>query len=161
LAVEAIDSPTLADWSGLVGARISVPERVAPESDDIGNDIGGGTLRVSVSARTERRALANAQRHLLTSGAIALALAFAASLVLSRALAGQIRRMGEAGRSITSETLPVRLRSNRRDELGDVAHAFDAMLDRIQASLEMLARAQQLAELGSWTLDLSSGTIEC
>jgi diguanylate cyclase (GGDEF)-like protein len=144
-------------------ARVSVSagDPVANELSQPVRDLGGGTLRVEVSGDAERRALGNARRNLLAAGEVVLLLAFAASLLLTRALVRPIQRIGEASRRIQAGDLGVRLRSGRRDELGEVARAFDAMLDRVQGALEGLARAQQLAELGSWTLELSSGEVNC
>jgi len=162
LAVEEIAPATLAEWSALTLARVSVSaEGSTDQISLLVGPLGQGALRVEVSGDAERRALANARVNLLTSGAVALLVAFAASLLLARTLVRPIQHIGDASRRIHSGDLAVRLRSRRSDELGDVARAFDAMLDRMQAALEGLARAQHLAQLGSWTLELGSGAVTC
>ena len=72
LAVEEIAPATLADWSALTRASVTVPAGAAAGTWELTRDIGDGTLRVEVSGHAERQTLANARRHLITSGVVAL-----------------------------------------------------------------------------------------
>jgi len=170
VAVEAVGEESLAGWSELCGARVAATPSGAgkpPGLDRILRRLGALELRVVASLDEERRALANSRRNQLTAGAIALALAFAASGLLAQGLVRPIRQIQDATERIGRGDLGVRLRLRRRDEIGEVARGFDLMLDRLEHTMgrlreseSRLAGAQRLARLGSFTLDAESGAIE-
>lgn len=180
IAVETISSELLAQWSELCGAEVSfrAPRQSSPGAlDRVVRRLEGLELLVSASLAAEHAASAHSRHKLLTAGGIALALAFAVSIFVSRGLVrpileiqGAIVRMGQGD-------LDVRTWSRRSDEIGDVARAFDQMLERLRGyrsqvdsqhrtlethvaelrgSREQLANAQQLAHIGSWHMDLES-----
>jgi diguanylate cyclase (GGDEF)-like protein/PAS domain S-box-containing protein len=169
VAAEPIGADTLRFWSELTGTRVMlISGEGGPQPDLVraARRLGGLELRVEASLAAERRALANARRNLLTAGALALAVAFGASLLVARGFVRPIRAIQNATEPIGRGELGLRLRSRRRDEIGEVSRAFDAMLDQLQATLaalrlseNRLSSAQRLARLGSWSLELSSDTL--
>ena len=64
-----------------------------------------------------------------------LSLVLLGSLLFARSLARPLRQLARAAREFGSGKLTVRVRLDRRDELGAVAKAFDDMADRITALL--------------------------
>lgn len=74
---------------------------------------------------------------LLIAGALLLIALLA--IPMARSLAAPIEALAVAARAIGNGDLSVRLNSRRRDEVGDLAHAFDEMAERIGA----LRRAEQ------------------
>ena len=169
VAVEPIREETVAQWSRLCGARVAFAAAGSndrKELTDVLRVVGDLELGVSLSLEADRRALANARRNLLTAGAMALAVAFGASLLVARGLVRPIQEIQNATVMIGSGNLGIRLDSERSDEIGDVSRAFNLMLDELQATLGELeqsraglASAQRLAHLGSWTVALASGRI--
>ncbi len=180
VAVETVDAELLARWSNLCGAEVSLrpPEQSRPdELNRIVRELSGLQLLVSASTEPERAALIRSRKKLITAGGVALALAFAVSLFASRGLVRPILEIQNATVRIGQGDFNVRIRSRRSDEIGDVARAFDQMLERLrdyrdevdshrdaledhvtelQRSQEQLANAQALARIGSWHLDLES-----
>jgi diguanylate cyclase (GGDEF)-like protein/PAS domain S-box-containing protein len=163
VAVEPIGEKTVALWSRLCGARVSFTAAGSSDQEELTGVlrvVGDLELRVSISLEAERRALSNARRNLLTAGALALAVAFGASLLVARGLVRPIQDIQNATVMIGSGNLGIRLDSDRSDEIGDVSRAFNLMLDELQATLgELEESPQRLAHLGSWTIDLASGRI--
>src|SRR5262245_57794482 len=99
VAVEPLDEEILAGWSELCGARVAA----APTGDGgthgldrVLRRLGDVELRVTASLEEERRALRNSRRNQLTAGAVALALAFGASVLLAQGLVRPIRRIQDA-----------------------------------------------------------------
>jgi diguanylate cyclase (GGDEF)-like protein/PAS domain S-box-containing protein len=168
VAVERLGPDTLAEWSSLCGVEVAFREQddTVASLDRVVSPLGSLELRVEGSLSAERAALRNSRRHLLQAGAVALGLAFAASFLLARGLVRPLLAMRQAAERIGRGDLGLRLRSRRRDELGDVARAFDWMLDTLARNIEALrhserdlSRAQQLARLGSFSLEPSSGLV--
>lgn len=137
LAVEAIPPETVSEWSDLCGGRIYLgePGVAAGELDVALEAFDGVALRMAGSLDAEREALAETRARLLAAGAVALALAFAASILLARRLARPILRFRDAADRIARGDLDVRLEESRGDEIGDVARAFDHMASRLQTTL--------------------------
>jgi diguanylate cyclase (GGDEF)-like protein len=170
VAIEPLADETIALWSRLCGANVSfaAAESSDPEEvTDLVRRVDGLELRVAANLEAERRALSHARVTLLTAGALALALAFGANLLVARGLVRPIQAIQAASVAIGRGDLGVRLASRRNDEIGEVSQAFDRMLDQLQTTLgalrksrEGLANAQRLAHLGSFTLDAASGRIE-
>jgi methyl-accepting chemotaxis protein len=104
VAVEPISEASVAAWSELCGARVSLSE--TPDSGEgaftkVARELGDVDLRVAVSLQAERNALENARRNLLTGGTIALALAFGASLLLARGLVRPIQEIQDVSEKIS------------------------------------------------------------
>ncbi|SRR5665213_52814 len=78
--------------------------------------------------------LARARTILLGVTAAALAMILLASYFIAKSAIDPIERLTAAIAEIGSERLDRRLRWTRHDELGRLANAFDAMLDRLQSA---------------------------
>jgi signal transduction histidine kinase len=82
------------------------------------------------------------ERHpppLLLAALIALGLLSGAALLFARSLARPLRRLAGAARRFAAGEFTARVQLARRDEVGQVAAAFDELADRVQA----LLRAQR------------------
>ena len=135
IAFEPIGHELLAEWSGLVGADVRLETAdagVRQGIDTVVRDLGAVQLRVASSLQAERDAIDRSRRSLLYSGVIALGAAFVASLFLSRGLVRPILEIKHAAERIGDGDLEVRVRSGRRDEIGQVARAFDLMLENLR-----------------------------
>jgi signal transduction histidine kinase len=73
--------------------------------------------------------------HLLLITGLVLLVVGVSSLLVTRSLTGPLATLSSAARAFGSGQLEVRARLARRDELGEVASAFDEMADRIVAVL--------------------------
>ncbi len=156
VALEEISQGLVSGWSELCGARVSVGSRADPDVGDFAQPVRGGhglPVWVSASLQAERDALANARRNLMAAGLAALALAFAASLLVSKGLVRPIRAIQHAAERIGHGELAFRLDLDRGDEVGDVAGAFNLMLERLAATQGRLGNAQRLARMGNWSID--------
>ena len=169
LAAEPIGDELLARWSELCGARLLV-EAPPQGRDELlvtrirGED--GAALFVVADLAPERAALASARAKLALAGSAALAVMLAACAVLARSLLRPIRQVQDAVARIGRGDLSTRLSSHRTDELGEVARGVDQMAEQLLAShgelrqsQAHLSRAQQIARLGSFELDLESGEL--
>ncbi|HEY8209016.1 MAG TPA: HAMP domain-containing sensor histidine kinase [Myxococcaceae bacterium] len=81
----------------------------------------------------------------IAPAALVLSILGVASLVFARALARPLGRLAEVARALGRGELSVRTGLSRRDELGDVARAFDEMAERINALLR--AQTELLANV--------------
>jgi two-component system phosphate regulon sensor histidine kinase PhoR len=68
------------------------------------------------------------------------------SLLLSRNLSRPIRELAAAARRVSSGAHDVHVRSQRRDEIGDLAADFNAMVDSQRTLVEKLRHSQQELE---------------
>ncbi|HKE13165.1 MAG TPA: HAMP domain-containing protein, partial [Myxococcota bacterium] len=135
VAFEPIGNELLGEWSGLVGAdvQLQAPDQHADQGiNTVVRDLGALQLRVAASLQAERDAIARSRSSLLLSGLLALCAAFVASLFLSRGLVRPILEIKRAAEQIGEGDLEVRVRSGRRDEIGQVARAFDLMLENLR-----------------------------
>jgi diguanylate cyclase (GGDEF)-like protein len=176
VAVEPISDALLARWSELCGATLALG---APASAD---DLLGKRVRAADAAQlwvvadlvVERAALAAARSKLALAGIVGLAIALVACAALARSLVQPIRAIQAGVDQVRSGDLAVRLGSEREDEIGDVARGIDLMVEHIRASHheldarvselrrseQHLATAQQLARVGSFSLDLATTRVE-
>lgn len=185
VAAEAITNDVVDRWSSLCGASVSFASERRPASESLSRTVtplGDLELRVEVSLEAEREALAHSRASLLMAGCIALALALAGSVFVSRGVVRPILEIQDATKRVGDGDFSTRLRlkSIRGDEIGDVARAFDSMQERLaryrgevesqrteleehvgqlKESQEQLANAQHLAHVGSWQMDLVTGTL--
>jgi diguanylate cyclase (GGDEF)-like protein len=160
---EPLDDARLAAWSELAGASLEIARRGPVPTGSLVRtvrNLGDRELRVVSTFAFERAALVRARRKALGAGLIAIALSAAGSVLLARSFVRPIREIQHATERIGEGDLEVRLSIRRADEIGDVANAFDATLDRLRQSQERLRRVQRMAQFGDWSLDLASGTIE-
>jgi diguanylate cyclase (GGDEF)-like protein len=178
VALEALAASTISDWAELTGAQVSVEPASAAGPQHPGlvrriRDLGDLELRVTADLSVEREALRHSRVNLLGAGAVALAVSLLASVFLSRSVVRPIREIRDAAERIGRGDLGTGLDIRRRDEIGQVARAFDWMrgrlgeqrqelderMQQLDRSQERLASAQRIARLGSFTLDLESGEL--
>ena len=170
VAAEALSAETLAAWSSLCGAAMALDPAGADAGDALVapvRAVGSIVLNVHSSLDAERTALANARKRLALAGSAALAITLLACTAFARSLVHPIRAIQVAVDRVRSGDLGVRVRSARRDEIGDVARGIDLMLDNLRGSRaeldarlqdlhksqQRLAKAQELARIGSFDLD--------
>jgi len=170
VAAEVIGKGTLAAWSSLCGAEVTLDPAGAEPGELLVapvRTLGEHTLSVHSSLDAERTALANARARLALAGSAALAIALLACTALARSLVRPILAIQAVVDRVRSGDLRVRIRSGRGDEIGDVARGIDLMLENLNVSRAELderlaelhesqlhlAKAQQLARVGSFDLD--------
>jgi signal transduction histidine kinase len=88
----------------------------------------------------EPRFVSTVNRWLLLSALGAVAVAFALSLALARRILGPVEAITAAARQMEAGDLTRRVDATARDEIGDLARAFNAMADAVVRS-EALRRA--------------------
>jgi diguanylate cyclase (GGDEF)-like protein len=175
VAVDAVDAPLVARWSDLCGAPLAfeAPQPRAEFSRVVAS-LPELELRVAADLGAEREALRHSRVNLALAGAVALALSLLASGLFARGFVRPIRAIQHATERIRGGDFATRIASVRRDEIGDVARAFDDMLDHLQESRAEVAahlaeltrsrahldNAQRRARIGSFEIDLRTGEIE-
>ncbi|HTK81855.1 MAG TPA: ATP-binding protein [Bacteroidota bacterium] len=87
------------------------------------------------------------QRNVLLFGAYALALllSLAVGTFFANQISSPILRLKDATKRLAEGDWNVRLRSGRKDELGDLEHSFDDMATRLRESQEQMLAAQREA----------------
>ncbi len=162
VAVEPLPARTIADWSDLCGARVRFGDGGGGEDatlDAVARRFGGMIMRVELSLLPEREALARSRWNLLTAGILALAAAIIVSLFFSRGLIRPILEIKAAAEQIGRGDFGVRIRSDRRDEIGDVARAFESMAASLRRMLGHVAGAADRVEATSSEIASASGTV--
>jgi len=86
---------------------------------------------------THRAFLAAVHRYLLWAGLLALGLAFLLSYLLTRKVLGPLSQVTAATREVAAGNFSLRIETSAKDEVGDLAQAFNRMADS-------LARVEQL-----------------
>ena len=148
--------PSIFDyWSNLSGADVALVSSAEPKRpfERILVEVPPLEIRVRGSFEAEADALNRMQRTILTAGLIALCIAFALAAPLSRSLLAPLQAIEDAAHRIRRGDHSTRLRSERRDEFGAVAGAFDTMLDHLEFVQAGLERSQEIGRLGGWQLE--------
>jgi len=150
---ELQEAAVLREWSERSGAEVSLREATGDSDpfERVALPIPPLELRVRASFEAERAALARLRATILSAGVLALGVAYALAGPLARGLLRPLREIEGAAHRIRGGDLETRLRSARRDEFGDVARAFDMMLDHLESTQEGLERAQSIGHLGGWS----------
>jgi diguanylate cyclase (GGDEF)-like protein len=162
VALEPLGPGTLRSWSELFGAVIEVAPsgtRPARELEQRVRSLPEIEIRVSTTYEAEHRAIARSRRNLVLSGIVALLLAVAASLILARRFAQPIVKMTSAAERVGEGFLNPDLDVQRHDELGDLGRAFNEIMSRLRGSEMRLGRAQRLARLDHWAIDLETDDV--
>jgi diguanylate cyclase (GGDEF)-like protein len=174
VAVEGIDDETLGLWSELSGVTVRFARSGRADPDALtrsARSLEGLDLVVTASLEAEHAALRRSQANLMVAGLVAVGLSLVACVLLARGFVRPILAIQHATERIRGGDLDVRLDSRRKDEIGDVARAFDLMLEDLAGSREAverhlaelrrsqqhLANAQVMARLGSFELDFHKG----
>jgi methyl-accepting chemotaxis protein len=116
-----------------VGEQESRYEKVRTLATELSEE----ALAKARAAATESERLATHSVQLIvTTGAIAVLLAIATALLLHRAIVGPLEIVTKASRRIAGGDLDVSLEStDRRDELGELARAFDEMAKNLRRTI--------------------------
>ena len=149
VATEPIGPGTLSLWSELCGARVFLAragEDAGEELDRVVRAFGGLELRVSSSLRSEREAVAHARLNLALAAGLGLGAAFAVSLLFSRALVRPIQQVQAAARRLGGGDLTTTVDTRRRDEIGDVARAFEEMIRELRGTVGHVSEAADRVE---------------
>jgi diguanylate cyclase (GGDEF)-like protein len=176
IALERIGERSLEKWSDLCGATLTLSQSGAQRSGELTAPVEGWNrvgLVVVADLSAERASLREARWKLTWAGLIALGLTLSACTALARGLVRPVRKIQEMLARIGNGDLAARIASRRTDEIGEMARDVDRMAERLAAShresamrmaelrrsQEHLARAQKIARLGSFELDLASGEL--
>lgn len=150
IAVEPVGERLVEEWSKLCGARVAIGPRgsaAASEADRAVREFGELELHVVASLASERASLARARRNLLAAGSLGLAAAFAASFLLARQLVRPMLELQEGATRVGRGDLTVSFRSDRHDEVGDAARAFEGMALGLRETVGSVADAADRVEL--------------
>ena len=101
-----------------------------------------GVLRLSLFESTIERALVAIRKKIITFLAVLLALALGAAFLFARDLTEPIKRLTRASRQVAGGDFSPRVRIHGRDELRQLADAFNHMVERQQALLGSVQRQQ-------------------
>lgn len=114
---------------------------------DGGRRVGTAELRFpGTLARSEQKLRSALWRALLLGSAIAIAIALLVAALVTQRIAGPLRRLTSAARRLRSGDLSARAeQADMPGELGELAHAFDAMADALER--ESGARTRIVADL--------------
>ncbi len=175
VALHPIDDALVASWAELCGTPLGFSAPAArAELARVVAALPGLDLSVAADLAPERAALRHSRMNLMLAGAASLALSLLAAGLFTRSFVRPIRAIEHATERIRCGDFASRIHSARQDEIGEVARAFDAMLDDLSASraevdahLAELTRsrahldnAQRRARIGSFEIDLRSGEVE-
>jgi diguanylate cyclase (GGDEF)-like protein/PAS domain S-box-containing protein len=160
VALEQVTPQLVAEWSNLSGGTINLAH-ATPGSDleAVVRRFPGVHVKVATTYDAERGVIRRARRNLAVSGLAVLVLALGASWLLARGFARPIVQMREATERLGKGQLDQRIELHRNDEIGQLAQAFNDLVQRLRESQERLRRAQRLARFGNWYLDSETRTV--
>jgi len=175
VAIDAVAEETLEAWSALCGAPLEFrePDAAAGELVRRVRSLPGLELVVVGNLDAERAAQRHSRLNLMVAGGLSLGLSLLASGLVARSFVRPIRAIQHAAERIRGGDFRAKIGSRRNDEIGDVARAFDLMLEHLQESSEQLvanfrelersqehlANAQRLARIGSFEIDVATGDL--
>ncbi len=144
VCLEPVDLAQLEKWSKICRASLVVEPAVDTEALTLPiRDFGKRELQVATSLQAERKALANSRTNLLMAALVSVSLAAAVSVLLARHFVRPIRAIQSATERIAAGDFQFRLEVNRQDELGDVAQAWNLMLDGLNRNIRKRIRAEK------------------
>ncbi len=144
VVVEEVRPAILRRWSELCGAELGVGGEPPLTDQAVHAPVPGlGRARLWVTAELvdERDALARSRRNLIGAGGVSLAAALIVGFAVARGLVAPIRTLKLAAERIGSGDLAARVSLARRDELGELASAWNEMAVRLGAQRGELERA--------------------
>jgi two-component system, OmpR family, phosphate regulon sensor histidine kinase PhoR len=98
----------------------------------------GDVIRFAVGIEQIDQAVARVRTQILQVGAVALLLAVLFSLGFSFAATRRLRRMRDVAMAMAGGDLGARVRSVRRDELGELGETLDALAEQLQRRIGQL-----------------------
>ncbi len=101
-----------------------------------------GAVRIGFSVREMKGKVAQARLTILSAGLIAIALGAAAATVLARNITRPIQVLHRGAEIIGQGNLDHRVEVSRKDEIAQLAAAFNAMAARLQADYLAIGRAK-------------------
>ena len=123
-------------------------EQVGVQLEQRSNVVLNQTLDALNGTVLSLNADANAsQRALLLMLVVVAVVSIVASIVLTISLTRPLRDLSRIAQAITAGDLAIRARTTRRDEIGQLATAFDQMTDSLQRSLETERAANEQIRL--------------
>ena len=131
----------------------SAREFVAPDgTEKIGAYARLPIGRLAVVSEIPKQEALRAMRELIRRTVLfavaVLAVAFLASVLLSRVLTSPLRRLSVAAAAVGRGQFDVKLDVHSRDEIGDLADAFAAMTQALQAAQAQVIQSEKMAAFG-------------
>ena len=128
------------------GARLeSVVDRVVALNEELNADLERRATAASVHAADHR---AEAWRATLLCFGLAIVLAAAVGVWLTRSIVGRVERLRAGARRVGSGDLGARIELPGGDEFSELAEAFNQMTASLARNQEALVRSQKLASIG-------------
>lgn len=120
------------------------PDHQSPPASVVRRPIGdasdpAGYVELASNLSLSAQSMAVARRALLLAGLGATVLALLAGLLVSQSLSAPITELSGAVGEMSAGNLDARAPVRRRDEIGQLAHGFNEMAGRLQASFNALA----------------------
>ena len=106
----------------------------------------GQQVRLQRELNDGAQRLAGVQLQTLLGGLLALLLAIVMAYLFRESIAGPIRRLNTAAQQLGTGNLNVQARVEHGDEIGRLATTFNTMSGRLQAMIDELAHARDVAE---------------
>jgi two-component system phosphate regulon sensor histidine kinase PhoR len=103
-------------------------------------------LRLSLFVSAIDRTIIATRRKIIILLAVLLAMALSVAFLYARYLSEPIKRLTRAAHQVAGGDFSPRVRMNRRDELGQLADAFNHMIEQQKMLLESVQRQQQELE---------------
>ncbi|MDZ4245861.1 MAG: ATP-binding protein [Dehalococcoidia bacterium] len=107
--------------------------------------MGRGGEMIQAMGTAEAEFLSNIRSYLWWAGGAAVALALAMGAILARQIILPLRRLSLAAREVSKGNLNYRVRINSRDEVGQVAGAFNSMAESLERNEE--SRRNMIADI--------------
>ena len=145
LVVPAIERGDRSSLSPLGEQLESVVGKVVAVNEELNADLERRATAASVHAAQHR---AEAQRATLLCFGLAIVLAAAVGLWLTRSIVGRVERLRAGVRRVASGDLGARISLPGGDEFSELAEAFNHMTESLARNQEALVRSQKLASIG-------------
>ncbi|MCS7082340.1 MAG: methyl-accepting chemotaxis protein [Bacteroidota bacterium] len=117
---------------------------LTPVHNEAGERIGLARVALTLApVRAEQRSALLAG---LSASAAATLLASVVLLLLSRMIVRPVQHLQEAARRVTEGDLEARVRIRQQDELGELAGAFNHMVEHLAETLEAISQQRERAE---------------
>ncbi len=137
----------------VLGESQETAGHVQDDSDTLADSLIADSVR---SERDARAASRRADALMLGAGALALILAVALAVVITRSLTIPLRRTMDVLRAVAGGDLTPRLGAHRRDEVGQMGAALDETLERMGGTITTIAGGSSLLAASSEELSAVS-----